>query len=185
MISFVLFGQTTEVIKKTDIYLKPNTNKENIIGQIFPQSSIKKLKKDKSGKFIKATIEFYIPVEALLEGRISQQVGMTQIADNAKYKLISANKNGNQVEIRLRVANVSNSKELDFSAMALLKAVGYGSNKGELNPFKGKHQDLAIISPRGHVIAELHYDFKSKPKNIELVCMGRLGGDRIYYTLGF
>jgi hypothetical protein len=184
-ISIGLFAQTTEVIKKTAIYIKPNNNKDNIVGEIFPGSSLTKLKKDKSGKFVKATIEFYIPVESLLEGRVSHEVGITQTADNAKYKLISSNKNGNQIEIKLRVANSSHSKELDFSAMALLKAIGYGNNKGELNPFKGKHQGLAIISPRDHVIAELYYDFKSKPKNIELVCMGKLGGDRVYYNLGF
>ena len=184
-ISFNLFSQTTEVIKKTDIYISPNKSKDNIIGEILPGASIKKLKKDKSGKFIKATIEFYIPVESLLEGRVSHEAGTTQLADNAKYKLISSKINGNQVEIKLRVANISHSKELDFSAMALLKAIGSRNNKGELNPFKGKHQDLAIISPRSHVIAELYYDFKSKPKNIELICMGKLGGDRIYYNLGY
>ncbi len=184
-ISIGLFAQTTEVIKKTAIYIKPNKNKDNIVGEIFPGSSLTKLKKDKSGKFVKATIEFYIPIEYLLEGRVSHEVGVAQTADNAKYKLISSNKNGNQIEIKLRVANISHSKELDFSAMALLKAIGYGNNKGELNPFKGKHQGLAIISPREHVIAELYYDFKSKPKNIELVCMGKLGGDRVYYNLGF
>ena len=184
-ISIGLFAQTTEVIKKTAIYIKPNKNKDNIIGEIFPGSSLTKLKKDKSGKFVKATIEFYIPIEYLLEGRVSHEIGVAQTADNAKYKLISSNKNGNQIEIKLRVANISHSKELDFSAMALLKAIGYGNNKGELNPFKGKHQGLAIISPREHVIAELYYDFKSKPKNIELVCMGKLGGDRVYYNLGF
>ena len=185
IISIGLFAQTTEVIKKTDIYLKPNKNKENILGKIFPEVSVKKLKKDKSGKFIKATIEFYIPVESLLEGRISHEAGITQLADNAKYKLISAKIKGQKVEIKLRVANISHSKELDFSAMALLKVMGNGNNKGELNPFKGKHQGLAIIPPRDHVIAELHYDFKLKPKNIELICMGKLGGDRVFYNLGF
>ncbi|MDC0215416.1 hypothetical protein OAK14_02020 [Candidatus Marinimicrobia bacterium] len=184
-LSINLFSQTTEVIKKTDIYTSPNKSKNNVMGEILPGASIKKLKKDKSGKFIKATIEFYIPVESLLEGRISHTAGTTQLADNAKYKLISSKMNGNQIEIKLRVANVSHSKELDFSAMALLKTIGKGNNKGELNPFKGKHQDLAIISPRAHVIAELYYDFKSKPKNIELICMGKLGGDRIYYNLGY
>lgn len=184
-LSINLFSQTTEVIKKTDIYTSPNKSKNNVMGEILPGASIKKLKKDKSGKFIKATLEFYIPVESLLEGRISHTAGTTQLADNAKYKLISSKMNGNQIEIKLRVANVSHSKELDFSAMALLKTIGKGNNKGELNPFKGKHQDLAIISPRAHVIAELYYDFKSKPKNIELICMGKLGGDRIYYNLGY
>ena len=184
-LSINLHSQTTEVIKKTDIYTSPSKSKNSVMGEILPGASIKKLKKDKSGKFIKATIEFYIPVESLLEGRISHTVGTTQLADNAKYKLISSKMNGNQIEIKLRVANVSHSKELDFSAMALLKTIGKGNNKGELNPFKGKHQDLAIISPRAHVIAELYYDFKSKPKNIELICMGKLGGDRIYYNLGY
>jgi hypothetical protein len=143
------------------------------------------LKKDKSGKFIKATIEFYIPVEALLEGRVSHPVGATQIADNAEYKLIEVNQTGNQVVLKLRVANINPTKELDFSAMVLLKAIGKGNNKGELNPFQGKYQDLAIIAPRDHVIAKLFYDFKSKPKNVELVCTGKMGGDRVYYTLGF
>ena len=184
-LSINLHSQTTEVIKKTDIYTSPSKSKNNVMGEILPGASIKKLQKDKSGKFIKATIEFYIPVESLLEGRISHTAGTTQLADNAKYKLISSKMNGNQIEVKLRVANVSHSKELDFSAMALLKTIGKGNNKGELNPFKGKHQDLAIISPRAHVIAELYYDFKSKPKNIELICMGKLGGDRIYYNLGY
>ena len=35
-------------------------------------------------------------------------------------------------------------------------------------------------------ISYLAYDiYKSKPKNIELICVGNLGGDRIYYNLGF
>ena len=87
--------------------------------------------------------------------------------------------------LKLRVTNISHTKELDFSAMVLLKVFGKGSNKGELNPFWGKYQDLAIIAPKDHVIAELFYDFKSKPKNVELVCTGKIGGDRVYYTLGF
>ena len=180
-----LIGQETEVIKNTKVYLFPNASKGNVIGELFPGSSVTKLKKDKSGKFIKATIEFYIPVESLLEGRVSHPIGTTQIADNAKYKLIEVIQTGTQVVLKLRVTNISPNKELDFSAMVLLKAIGKGSNKGELNPFQGKYQDLAIIAPRDHVIAELFYDFKSKPKNVELVCTGKMGGDRVYYTLGF
>jgi len=182
---FNLIGQETEVIKNTKVYLSPNASKDNVIGEIFPGSSVTKLKKDKSGKFIKATIQFYIPVESLLEGRVSHPIGTTQIADNAKYKLIEVIQTGTQVVLKLRVKNISHTKELDFSAMVLLKAIGKGSNKGELNPFQGKYQDLAIIAPRDHVIAELFYDFKSNPKNVELVCTGKMGGDRVYYTLGF
>lgn len=180
-----LIGQETEVIKNTKVYLSPNASKDNVIGEIFPGSSVTKLKKDKSGKFIKATIEFYIPVESLLEGRVSHPIGTTQIADNAKYKLIEVIQTGTQVVLKLRVKNISHTKELDFSAMVLLKAIGKGSNKGELNPFQGRYQDLAIIAPRDYVIAELFYDFKSNPKNVELVCTGKMGGDRVYYTLGF
>jgi len=180
-----LIGQETEVIKNTKVYLFPNASKGNVIGELYPGSSVTKLKKDKSGKFIKATIEFYIPVESLLEGRVSHPIGTTQIADNAKYKLIEVIQTGTQVVLKLRVTNISHTKELDFSAMVLLKAIGKGSNKGELNPFQGKYQDLAIIAPRDHVIAELFYDFKSKPKNVELVCTGKMGGDRVYYTFGF
>ena len=180
-----LIGQETEVIKNTKVYLSPNASRDNVIAEIFPGSTVKKLNKDKSGKFIKATIEFYIPVESLLEGRISHTVGTTQIADNSKYKLIEVNQTGTQVALKLQVTNISSTKELDFSAMVLLKVIGKGSNKGELNPFQGKYQDLAIIAPRDHVIAELFYDFKSKPKNVELVCTGKMGGDRVYYTLGF
>ena len=180
-----LIGQETEVIKNTKVYLSPIESKDNVIGEIFPGSSVRKLKKDKSGKFIKATIEFYIPVEALLEGRISHAVGTTQIVDNAKYELLEVNQSGTQIVLKLRVENISSTKELDFSAMVLLKAIGKGNNKGELNPFQGRYQDLAIISPRDHVIAELFYDFKSKPKNVELICTGKMGGDRVYYTLGF
>ena len=182
---YKLIGQETEVIRNTKVYLYPNTNKNNIIGEIFPGSFVKKLKKDKSGKFIKATIEFYIPVESLLEGRVSHPVGTTQIADNAQFTLIEANRNGAQIVLKVRVTNISHTKELDFSPMVLFKTTGKGSNKGELNPFHGKYQDLAIIAPRDHVIAELFYDFKSKPKNVELVCTGKMGGDQVYYTLGF
>ena len=183
--SYKLIGQETEVIRNTKVYLYPNTNKNNIIGEIFPGSLVKKLKKDKSGKFIKATIEFYIPVESLLEGRVSHPVGTTQIADNAQFTLIEANRNGAQIVLKVRVTNISHTKELDFSPIVLFKTTGKGSNKGELNPFHGKYQDLAIIAPRDHVIAELFYDFKSKPKNVELVCTGKMGGDQVYYTLGF
>ena len=132
-----LIGQETEGIKNTKVYLSPNASKDNVIGEIFPGSSVTKLKKDKSGKFIKATIQFYIPVESLLEGRVSHPIGTTQIADNAKYKLIEVIQTGTQVALKLRVKNISHTKELDFSAMVLLKAIGKGSNKGAKGPHAG------------------------------------------------
>ena len=69
--------------------------------------------------------------------------------------------------------------------MALIKIIGKGENKGELNPFEGKHQALAIIKPQETITAELIYDFQSKPKKVELICTGKLSGDRIFYNLGF
>jgi len=182
---FLILAQETETIKKTGIYLSPAESKKSSVGQLYPGVKVTKLKKDKSGKFIKATIEFYIPIESLEEGRVSHPAGIEQIADNAKYTLVNARNDGKRVKILLKISNGHSSKELDFSAMALLKVIGKGENKGELNPFEGKYQDLAILKPNQSISAELIYDFKSKPKNVELVCTGRMGGDRIYYNLGF
>ncbi len=184
-IPVLILAQETETIKKTDIYSSPNESKKSLIGQLYPGAKVTKLKKDKSGKFIKATIEFYIPIESLEEGRVSHPAGVEQIADNAKYKLLNATREGKRVKISLKISNVHSVKELDFSAMALLKVIGKGEKKGELNPFEGKYQDLAIIKPNKSVTAELIYDFKSKPKNVELICTGKMGGDRVYYNLGF
>ncbi len=181
----LILSQETETIKKTEIYSSPNESKKLLMGQLYPGTKVVKLKKDKSGKYIKATIEFYIPIESLEEGRVSHLVGVEQVADNAKYKLLNVTRNGKRVKISLKISNGHSAKELDFSAMALLKIMGKGKNKGELNPFEGKYQDLAIIKPNQSIIAELIYDFKSKPKNVELICTGKMGGDRVYYNLGF
>ena len=185
LVPIFILAQETETIKKTEIYSSPKESKTVSIGQLYPGTKLTKLKKDKSGKFIKATIEFYIPIESLEEGRVSHLVGVEQIADNAKYKLLKATQDGNRIEISLQIKNAHANKELDFSAMAFVKVIGKGENKGELNPFEGKHQGLAIIKPNASVTAELVYDFKSKPKNVELICTGKLNGDRVYYNLGF
>lgn len=182
---FILQAQETEVIKKTPIYPAPRADKKSVSGQLYPGAKVIKLKKDRSGKFIKATLEFYIPIESLEEGRVALAVGEEQSADNAKFKLLSADKDGKRIRLKLRVLNTHTSKDLDFSAMALLKLKSSGGKKGELNPFEGKYQDLAIIKPNASVTAELIYDFKSKPKGVELMCTGKLGGDRIYFSLGF
>ena len=66
-VSSLVFSQETEVIKKTKVYLKPGVEK-TIIGELLPGVTVTKLKKDRTGQYIKATIEFYIPMESLLEG---------------------------------------------------------------------------------------------------------------------
>ncbi len=185
LLPFFLAAQETETIKKTEIYSSPDKSKKISIGELYPGIKVNKLKKDKTGKFIKATIEFYIPIESLEEGRVSHPAGVEQIADNAKYTLLNATKNGKRIKISLKISNNHSSKELDFSAMALLKVIGKGENKGELNPFEGKYQDLAILKPNQSITAKLIYDFKSEPKNVELICSGKMGGDKVYYNLGF
>ena len=180
-----LFSQETEIIKKTLIYTTPYASRKSALGQLYPGTTITKLKKDKSGQFIKASLEFYIPVEFLEEGRVSHSPGIVQIANDAHYKLLQTKKEGNQVRLFLQVTNKNTTQNLDFSPMALIKIIGKGENKGDLNPFEGKHQALAIIKPQETITAELVYDFKSKPKRVELICTGKLNGDRIFYNLGF
>ncbi len=180
-----LKAQETEVIKKTDIYLEPQAVRKLSIGQLYPGTTVTKLKRDRTGKFIKATVEFYIPLETLEEGRISHPVGVDQIADQAKYRLLQATREGKRVRLQLKVTNISRDRELDFSAMALLKIRGAYETKGELNPFEGKHQGLAILKPSQSIVAELVYDFKKEPKHVELICTGKMGGDKVYYSLGF
>lgn len=183
LLSSILLAQETEVIKKAPIYLKPGQEKY-IVGQLFPGATVTKLKKDKTGKYIKATVEFYIPMEFLLEGRVSKKIGERQIADNAVYKLSSAKRTGNSVHISLQIKNTG-AKNLDFAPMMLLKLTGKGKIRGELNPFKGSNQGLAMIPPNGIITADLYYDFKTTPKNVELMCTAKPGGDRVYYLLGF
>ena len=185
VIPVLIFSQETETIKKTLIYTSPHANRNSALGQLYPGTTITKLKKDKSGQFVKAYLEFYIPIEFLQEGRVSHSPGIVQIADDAQYKLLQAKKDGNRILLSLQVTNKNTTKNLDFSPIALIKIIGKGKNKGELNPFKGKHQALAIIKPQETITAELIYDFKSNPKKVELICTGKLSGDRVFYNLGF
>ncbi len=183
ILSATIFAQDTEVIKKTPIYLKPGLEK-SVIGELIPGATVTKLRKDKSGQYIMATVEFYIPMGSLLEGRVSKKIGERQIADNATFKLTSARRDGNSVQFSLQVKN-NGTKNLDFAPMMLLKLNGKGKNAGELNPFMGKNQGLATIPPNSAIKADLVYDFKTKPKNLELMCTAKPGGDRVYYLLGF
>ncbi len=109
-ISCFLQAQETEVIKKTAVYPTPRVDKKSATGQLFPGAKVIKLKKDRSGKFIKATLEFYIPIESLEEGRVALAVGEDQLADNAKFQLISADKDGKRIKLKLKVSNVHKSK---------------------------------------------------------------------------
>ncbi|MBT3589874.1 MAG: DUF4352 domain-containing protein [Candidatus Marinimicrobia bacterium] len=179
----ILFGQTTRLKSSTDIFIKANENSS--IGSLASGTQITKLKLDKSGKYVKATIEFYIPVNALDDGRVSLPIGTVQIAENVKYKLISAKKNGNQVTLNIKITNLG-KKSFDFSAMTQIKLIGAGGNKAELNPFEGKNTVLFGVTKNKSINAELVYDFKKLPKEVEMVCSPKMkGGEKIFYQLGF
>lgn len=181
----LVYAQETQVIKKTEIYSSPSAAGNSSVGELLPGTKITKLQKDQSGKFVKATMDFYIPIDAIKESRVSFPAGADQTADQAKYRLLSAKLEGKRVRISIMVTNIHATKDLDFSAMALLKMLGKEDNKGELNPFEGKHQDLAIIKPNQTITAELIYDFKTLPQNVELICSGKMQGDNVNYNLGF
>ncbi len=178
----LLTAQETEVIKKTPIYLHPGQEK-SMVGELLPGANVTKLRKDKSGQYILATVEFYIPMETLLEGRVAKAVGERQLADKATFKLASAERNDKTIHFQLQIKN-NDTKNLDFVPMMLLKLNAKGQ-QGELNPFAGTNNGLTTIPPGGTINADLYYDFKATPKNVELQCTAHPGGDRIYYLLGF
>ncbi|MBL7013176.1 MAG: hypothetical protein ISR83_02030 [Candidatus Marinimicrobia bacterium] len=179
----VLLGQTTTLKSSTDIFIK--ANEKSSIGSLSSGTQITKLKLDKSGKYVKATIEFYIPVNALKDGRVSLPVGTEQIAEGVKYKLISAKQIGNQVRLKMKVTN-STKKSFDFSAMTQIKLIATGNNKAELNPFEGKNTVSFGMTKNKSVIADLVYDFKKAPKDVEMICSPKMrGGEKIFYQLGF
>ena len=81
----LLFSQETETIKKTLIYTAPHAARDNALGQLYPGATITKLKKDKSGQFVKAYLEFYIPIEFLEEGRVSHPPGIQKTGIESCY----------------------------------------------------------------------------------------------------
>lgn len=179
----LLFPQETILKESTPVYLKPG--EDHPAGRIEAGTPVAKVKLDKSKKYIKTTIDVYIPVAAFEDARVALPVGSNQIADDIKYKVFSAKIDGKQVAVKVKITN-QRSKSFDFSAMAMMKIAGMSDNRGELNPFKGKYQDMAIIKPKQSITAELYFDFKSPPKNVELICKSKLGtGEEVFYRLGF
>jgi hypothetical protein len=172
----------TYVIKKNDIYLDPK-NSKSVIGSIYPGTEITKIGKDKSGKYIKAKMEFYIPLETLKEGRIAKRIGDTQIADNAMIKIIQAKKDEKLVIISVEITN-KGEKDMDMSALLLFKLIGKGENIGNLEFMQSKNS-VGIIKPGTTLRSELVYSFQKKPEDVELTFQSKLGGDQVFYLLGF
>ena len=178
------FGQNTQTTKSVNLTTSPNI--ESKIGSLNPGTTIKKLKLDPSGKFVKVTFEAYVSVDALKDPTVSLPVGSSQIADDVKYKLISAKQSGNRVNIKVQITN-QRAKPFDFMAMTLFKMYASGENVGELNPFEGNNTVSFGLKKGKPVTANMVFDFKKPPKDAELSCMSNIkeGSEKVYFQLGF
>tara|TARA_B100001013_G_scaffold340451_1_gene263678 strand:- start:665 stop:1240 length:576 start_codon:yes stop_codon:yes gene_type:complete len=178
------FGQNTQTTKSVNLTTSPNI--ESKIGSLNSGTTIKKLKLDPSGKFVKVTFEAYVSVDALKDPTVSLPVGSSQIADDVKYKLISAKQSGNRVNIKVQITN-QRAKPFDFMAMTLFKMYASGENVGELNPFEGNNTVSFGLKKGKPVIANMVFDFKKPPKDAELSCVSTIkaGGEKVYFQLGF
>ena len=178
------FGQNTQTTKSVNLTTSPNIKSK--IGSLKPGATIKKLKLDPSGKFVKVTFEAYVSVDALKDPTVSLLVGSSQIADDVKYKLISAKQSGNRVNIKVQITN-QRAKPFDFMAMTLFKMYASGENIGELNPFEGNNTVSFGLKKGKPVTANMVFDFKKPPKDAELSCVSTIkaGGEKVYFQLGF
>ena len=178
------FGQNTQTTKSVNLTTSPNI--ESKIGSLNSGTTIKKLKLDPSGKIVKVTFEAYVSVDALKDPTVSLPVGSSQIADDVKYKLISAKQSGNRVNIKVQITN-QRAKPFDFMAMTLFKMYASGENVGELNPFEGNNTVSFGLKKGKPVTAIMVFDFKKPPKDAELSCVSTIkaGGEKVYFQLGF
>ena len=133
-----------------------------------PGATIKKLKLDPSGKFVKVTFEAYVSVDALKDPTVSLLVGSSQIADDVKYKLISAKQSGNRVNIKVQITN-QRAKPFDFMAMTLFKIYASGENVGEFNPFEGNNTVSFGLKKEKHLTANIVFDFKKVTASLLLL----------------
>ncbi|HJL77715.1 MAG TPA: DUF4352 domain-containing protein [Candidatus Marinimicrobia bacterium] len=180
LFSLPVAAQVTKVSKNSDIFVKPGGK---AIGELNESAKITKLGKDKSGKYIKATIEFYILAEALKESRIAGTIGDTQTTGKASISLLSAKKNAKTVTISVKIKN-SGKNNFDMSAMMLFVVMDGKSKPGSLDIMKSKNS-IGIIKPGRSMNSELVYTFTKDPKDVEMAFQSKLGGDQVYFMLGF
>jgi len=182
ILSSLLSGQATDIIKKTDIYANPE-NSKSVIGRLYPGTEIKKIGKDPSGKFIKATLDFYLPMEMLKEWRVAKGPGEWQVADETSIQLLKAEKEENIVTISVAIKNQDN-KTMDMSALLLFKLMDREGNPGNLEFMQSKNS-VGIIKPGKILRSELVYRFTKPPIDLELSFQSKLGGDQVFFILGF
>lgn len=175
-------GQITEIIKKVDIIADPSDPK-SVLGRIYPGTEIKKIGKDPSGDFIKATLDFYLPLETVKEGRVAKGIGEWQMADDATIQLLNSNKEGNTVKVTVAIVN-QGKKDMDMSALLLFKLMDSRGNIGNLEFMESKNS-VGIIKPGKRLDSDLVYRFSKPPENLELSFQSKLGGDQVFFVLGF
>ena len=173
-------AQVTKVSKDADIFVKPGGE---AIGELNEGAKITKLGKDKTGKYIKATIEFYILAESLKESRIAGVIGDTQTTGKASISLLGAKKNAKTITISVKVKN-SGKTNLDMSALMLFSVMDSKGNPGNLEIMKSRNS-IGIIKPGRSMNSELIYIFAKDPKDVEIAFQSKLGGDQVYFMLGF
>ncbi|MBT3501511.1 MAG: hypothetical protein HOB40_05035 [Candidatus Marinimicrobia bacterium] len=178
----VVFSQDTKL--KSSTSLTSNSNENSYIGKLNSGVQVRKIKLDPTGKYVKISLEAYVPINSLEDATVSLPVGSSQIADGVKYKLLSAIQKGNQVNLKIQVTN-TNSKPFDFMALTLLK-ISASNNKGEMNPFEGSNTVSFGLKKGKTITSSLVYDFKKPPSNVELKCMSKMkGGEKVFFQLGF
>lgn len=177
-----LSGQITETIKKVEIIADPSDPK-SVLGRLYPGTEIKKIGKDPSGEYIKATLDFYLPLETLKEGRVAKGIDEWQIADDAKAKLLEAVRKENTVTVSVSIVN-QGKKDMDMSALLLFKLMDGRGNIGNLEFMESKNS-VGIIKPGERLESDLVYRFSKPPEDLELSFQSKLGGDQVFFLLGF
>lgn len=180
--SSTVSGQVTQIIKTTDIIRDPGDPK-TVVGRLYPGTEIRKTGKDPTGKFIKATVEFYIPLQTLKEGRVAKRVGEWQEADDATIKLLTAERKDSFVTVSVAIVNQS-KENMDMSALLLFRLVDSVGNLGNLEFMESKNS-VGIIEPGKTLQSELVYSFPQSPEDLELSFQSKLGGDQVFFMLGF
>ncbi|MFQ6615715.1 MAG: DUF4352 domain-containing protein [Fidelibacterota bacterium] len=175
-------AQVTEITKKTDI-LKDPEQTGDVLGRVYPGTEIRKLQKDSSGNYVKAVLEFWVPLEALKESRIAGRTGESQVSDDATITLLSAQRSDEKVTVSVRIAN-QGDRPLDMSALLLVRVVDGTGLPGNLEFTESTHS-VATILPGETVDARLVYSFPEEPENVELIFQSKLRGDQVYFDLGF
>jgi len=173
-------SQVTEVSENSNIYAEPGGES---IGELDSGAKITKLSKDTSGLFIKASIEFYIPADALEESRIARSIGETQAIENASISLLSAEKSTKTVTVSVEIEN-RGTTNLDMSALMLFTLMDREGNPGNLEIMRSKNS-VGIIKPGASLISELIYTFPKEPNDVEMAFQSKLGGEQVYFMLGF